>query len=77
MGRKQASAKAKEAATKEKELLEAIRHKGGVGVVGRPLEPSLSVEEADRILSMVAARRHLEDRVDSARMTYSLWEGRG
>jgi hypothetical protein len=65
------------AATKEKELLEAIRHHGEITVAQAALETSLSVEEADRMLSALAARGHLRVRVDGARITYSLWEGKG
>ena len=41
------------------------------------LETSLSVEEADRMLSALAAKGYLEVRVDGARIIYSLWEGDG
>jgi hypothetical protein len=63
------------AATKERELLEAIRRHGKITVAEAALETSLSVEEADRMLSALAARGHLEVRVDGARIVYSLWEG--
>jgi hypothetical protein len=65
------------AATKEKELLEAIRRHGEITAAEAALETSLSVQEADRMLSALAARGHLEVRVDGARITYSLWEGEG
>ncbi len=65
------------AATKEKELLEAIRRYGEITVAQAALETSLSVEEADRMLSALASRGHLEVRVDGARIVYSLWEGDG
>jgi hypothetical protein len=78
MGRgRQATAKPSEAAAKEKELLEVIRRKGGVTVVEAAIEASLSVEEADRILSALAVRGHLEVHVDGARIIYSLWESLG
>jgi hypothetical protein len=63
------------AATKEKELLEAIRRHGQITVAKVALETSLSVEEADLMLSAMAARGHLEVRVDGARIVYTLWEG--
>jgi hypothetical protein len=65
------------AATKERELLEAIRRHGEITAAQAALETSLSVEEADRMLSALAARGHLEVRVDGARIVYSLWEGEG
>jgi hypothetical protein len=64
-------------AAKEKELLEAIRRHGGITVAKAALETSLSVEEADRMLSALAAKGHLEVRVDGARIIYSFWEGDG
>jgi hypothetical protein len=65
------------AATKEKELLGAIRRHGEITAAQSALETSLSVEEADRMLSALAARGHLEVHVDGARIIYSLWEGDG
>ena len=41
------------------------------------METSLSVEEADRMLSDLAGKGHLEVRVERGRLLYSLWEGRG
>jgi hypothetical protein len=64
-------------ATQEKELLEAIRRLGEITVAQAALETSLSVEEADRMLSALAARGHLHVHVDGARMIYSLWESDG
>jgi hypothetical protein len=37
----------------------------------------VSVEQANRIRSALAARRHLALRVDGARVIYPLWEGDG
>jgi hypothetical protein len=65
------------AATQEKELLEAIRRLGEITVAQAALETSLSVEEADRMLSALAARGHLQVHVDGARIIYSLWESDG
>jgi capsular polysaccharide biosynthesis protein len=67
---------ATEAAT-EKELLEALRRRGRLTVAGAALETSLTVEEADRMLSALAAKGHLEVRVARGRLLYSLWEGDG
>lgn len=64
-------------AAREKELLEAIRRHGEITAAEAALETSLSVEESDRMLSGLAVGGHLEVRVDGARITYSLWEGRG
>ena len=72
-----ATASGAEDATKEKELLEAIRRHGEITAAQAALETSLSVEEADRMLSALAARGHLQVRVDGARIVYSLWEGNG
>jgi hypothetical protein len=44
-------------------------------VAGVALETSLTVEEADRMLSALAAKGHLEVRVAHGRLLYSLWEG--
>jgi hypothetical protein len=61
---------------KEKELLEAIRRREKLTAAEAALETSISVEEADRMLSGLAARGHLEVTVDAARIAYSFWEGR-
>ena len=60
---------------KEKELLEALRRRGALTVAGVALETSLTVEAADRMLSALAAKGHLEVRVAHGRLLYSLWEG--
>lgn len=64
-----------EEAAKEKELLLAIRRKGRITVTGAALETSLSVEEADRMLSVLATKGHLDVQVERGRVLYSLWEG--
>jgi hypothetical protein len=64
-------------AAKEKELLEALRRRGKLTVAGVSLETSLSVEEADRMLSALAAKGHLEVRVEHGRLLYSFWEHDG
>ena len=61
-------------AAREKELLEALRRHGELAVTGAALETSLSIEEADRILSGLAAKGYLEVRVARGRLLYSLWE---
>jgi len=62
---------------KEKELLRAIRRHGQLTVTGVALETSLSVEQAERMLSELASKGHLEVRVEHGRLFYSLWEDRG
>jgi hypothetical protein len=66
-----------EKAAREKELLEALRRRGALTVAGAALETSLSVEEADRMLSELTAKGHLEVRVERGRLLYSLWESQG
>jgi hypothetical protein len=66
-----------EKAVKEKELLEALRRRGALTAAGVALETSLSVEEADRMLSALAAQGHLELRVEHGRLLYSFWESEG
>ena len=62
-------------AIKEKELLEALRRRGALTVAGVALETSLTVGEADRMLSALAAKGHLEVTVERGRLLYVLWEG--
>ena len=64
-------------AAKEKELLRALVRRGKLTVAGAALETSLTVEEADRMLSALAAKGHLEVAVERGRLLYSLWEGDG
>jgi hypothetical protein len=61
-------------AAKEKELLEALRRRGRLTVAGVALETSLTVEEADRMLSALAAKGHIEVKVEHGRLLYGLWE---
>ena len=61
----------------EKELLGALARRGALTAAGAALETSLTVEEADRMLSALAAKGHLEVRVARGRLLYSLWEGDG
>ena len=62
-------------AAKEKELLQALGRRGSLTVAGAALETSLTVEEAERMLSALAAKGHLEVSVEHGRLIYSLWEG--
>jgi capsular polysaccharide biosynthesis protein len=59
---------------KEKELLEALVRCGKLTAVEAALETSLSVEEADRMLSELAVKGHLEVTVEHGRLHYALWE---
>ncbi len=59
---------------KEKELLEALARRGALTVAGAALETSLTVEETEWILSALAAKGHLEVRVEHGRLLYSLWQ---
>ena len=58
----------------KEELLEALVRCGKLTAVEAALETSLSVEEAERILSELAARGHLEVTVEHGRLHYALWE---
>ena len=60
---------------KEKELLEALVRRGGLTVARAALETSLAVEEAERMLSALAAKGHLQVTVEHGRLVYSFWEG--
>jgi hypothetical protein len=62
---------------KEKEVLRAIRRHGQLTVTGVALETSLSVDQAERMLSELAGKGHLEVRVEHGRLFYSLWESCG
>lgn len=58
----------------EKELLEALAKYGEVTPARAALETSLSVSEADRLLSELAKGGHIEVRAHDGRLGYSLWE---
>ncbi len=58
---------------KEKELLEALARNGEVTAALAALETSLSVSEADRMLSALAKEGHVEVRVRDGRLAYALW----
>lgn len=72
-GRRRTSETAARAA-EEKELLGALKEHGELTVAGAALETSLTVEEADGLLSALAAKGYLEVRVERGRLLYSLWE---
>ena len=58
---------------KEKKLLLALGRRGKLTAVEAALETSLSVEEADRMLSKLAARGQLEVTVEDGKLLYSFW----
>lgn len=59
---------------KEKELLGALARHGELTAARAALETSLSVSEADRMLSELAKDGHLEVRAREGRLGYALWE---
>jgi len=59
---------------KEKELLQALGRCKKLTAVEAALETSLSVGEADRMLSELAAKGHLKVTVEHGRLHYALWE---
>jgi hypothetical protein len=60
--------------SKERELLEALARRGELSPALAALETSLSVAEADRMLSDLAESGHVEVRAREGRLAYSLWE---
>ena len=63
-------------AAKEREVLEALGRLGELTAAGVALETSLTVEEAERVLSGLAAKGHLQVRVlgNPGGIFYSFWE---
>ena len=59
---------------KEKELLRAMAQHGEITAAKAALETSLSVAEADRMLSGLARDGHVEVRAREGRLGYALWE---
>jgi hypothetical protein len=60
--------------SKERELLGALARRGELSPALAALETSLSVAEADRMLSDLAESGHLEVRAQDGRIGYALWE---
>jgi hypothetical protein len=71
-GLPQAGAAQAAAASGEKELLAALERCGSLTPARAALETSLSVAEADRMLSELAAGGYLEVGVEDGRIIYSL-----
>ncbi len=59
---------------KERELLEALARHGEITAARAALETTLSVAEADRMLSELAKNGHIEVRAREGRLGYALWE---
>jgi hypothetical protein len=59
---------------KEKELLKVLAKHGEITAAKAALETSLSVSEADRMLSGLAKDGHVEVRAREGRLGYALWE---
>lgn len=59
---------------KEKELLEALARHGEITPARAALETTLSVSEAERMLSELAKDGHIEVRAGEGRLGYALWE---
>ena len=60
--------------SKERELLGALARRGELSPALAALETSLSVAEADRMLSDLAESGHVEVRAHEGRLAYALWE---
>jgi MFS family permease len=59
---------------KERELLGALARRGELSPALAALETSLTVAEADRMLSDLAESGHLEVRAREGRIGYALWD---
>jgi hypothetical protein len=59
---------------KERELLQALARRGELSPALAALETSLTVDEADRMLSSLAENGHVEVRAHDGRLGYALWE---
>lgn len=60
--------------SKERELLEALARHGEISPALAALETSLTVAEANRMLSDLANSGHVEVRARGGRLGYALWE---
>ena len=59
---------------KERQLLQALERCGELSPARASLETTLSVSEADRMLSGLAKDGHLEVRAREGRLVYALWD---
>jgi DNA-binding IclR family transcriptional regulator len=55
-------------------LLEALVRRGKLAAAGAALESSLSVEEAERMLQVLATEGLLEVTVEHGRLLYAIWD---
>jgi hypothetical protein len=62
---------------KEKELLRALGRCGKLTALRAALETSLEVVEADRMLSELADKGHLEVSIEDGRLVYAFWGEHG
>jgi predicted ArsR family transcriptional regulator len=60
--------------SKEKELLEALERHGEITAARAALETSLSVTEAEEMLSDLANNGHVRVSAREGRLSYALWE---
>jgi hypothetical protein len=60
--------------SKERELLEALARRGELSPALAALETSLTVAEADRMLSDLAESGHVEVKAHEGTLGYALWE---
>jgi DNA-binding IclR family transcriptional regulator len=60
--------------SKEKELLQALERHGEVTAVQAALETSLSVAQAEEMLSELANEGHVRVSATGGRLAYALWE---
>ena len=60
--------------SKEKELLQALERHGRITAVQAALKTSLSVAEAEEMLSGLANAGHVWVSANGGRLTYALWE---
>ena len=58
----------------ENELLELLERQGELTPLTAATKTSLTVSEADQMLSELAQKGHLEVRIDGGKMSYALWE---
>jgi hypothetical protein len=66
--------RATERESKERELLGALARRGELSPALAALETSLTVAEADKMLSDLSESGHLEVRAHDGRIGYALWE---
>jgi hypothetical protein len=58
----------------EKELLGLLERNGELTPLAAATKTSLTISEADQMLSDLAQKGHLQVRIDGGKMSYALWE---